>query len=74
MTSELDGNKMAVVPHMAANYMMTRDIAYCENYYRYAQNLMKRSILISQVSEKERSRFFRLMRDKINGRKNALKL
>jgi len=74
MMAIMDGNKMAIVPHTAANYMMTRDSAYCENYYRYTQNLMKRSTQISQVSEKERSRFFRLMRDKIHGRKQALRL
>jgi len=70
----MDGNKMGLVPHTAANYMMTRDMAFCENYYRYIQNLMKRSMLMSEIGEKERARFFRLMRDKINGRKNALKL
>jgi hypothetical protein len=70
----MDGNKMALVPHTAANYMMTRDLAFTENYYRYSQNLMKRSTLMSEVGEKERVKFFRLMRDKINGRKNALKL
>ena len=70
----MDGNKMAIVPHTAANYMMTREMAFCENYYRYTQNLMKRSTLMSEVNEKERAKFFRQMRDKINGRKNALKL
>ena len=74
MMAIMDNTKMAIMPHTAANYMMTRDIAYCENYYRYAQNLMKRSTLISQVSEKERVRFFRLMREKVQNRKHALKI
>jgi hypothetical protein len=70
----LDGTKQALLPHTAANYMMTRDISFCENFYRYAQNLMRRSTLISQANERDRSRFFRLLREKVNNRKHALKL
>lgn len=73
MMAVMDNSKIAIMPHTAANYMMTRDIAYCENYYRYTHNLMKRSTLISQVSEKERTRFFRLMREKVQNRQKVLK-
>ena len=68
----LDKSKMAVVPHSAINYMTTRDVAYCENYYQYVQNLTKRSTLISEVSEKERARFFRRMHERIDRRREAL--
>jgi hypothetical protein len=68
----LDGSKMSLVTHTVINYMATRDMKFCENMYDYIQNLMKRSTLISNVSEKERSRFFRLLRTKIEKRKNAL--
>lgn len=70
----MDGVKLAVMPHSAVNYMMTRDNVFCENFYRYIQNLIKRSTSISQVSEKERARFFRQMRDKIYNRKHAMNL
>jgi len=70
----LDNTKMAMVPHTAINYMMTRDLAYCENYSQYVLNLIRRSTLISEVSEKERSRFFRRMRDRIERRKESLKV
>jgi BetR domain len=70
----LDNSKMAMVPHTAINYMMTRDMTYCENYYQYVQNLIRRSTLISEVSEKERSRFFRRMRERIDRKKDGLKL
>jgi hypothetical protein len=33
---------------------------------------MKRSTLISEVSEKERNRFFRIIREKIQARKESL--
>jgi len=70
----LDNTKMAMVPHTAINYMMTRDTAYCENYSQYVLNLIRRSTLISEVSEKERSRFFKRMRDRIERRKESLKV
>lgn len=70
----LDNSKIASVPHTAINYMLTRDIQYCENAYNYVQNLIKRSTLISEVSEKERSRYFRRMRERIDKRKVSLKV
>ncbi|HEU4861554.1 MAG TPA: helix-turn-helix domain-containing protein [Chitinophagaceae bacterium] len=70
----LDNSKIAVLPHTAINYLVTRDIAYCENFYNYVQNLIKRSTLISEVSEKERSRYFRRMHERIDKRKVSLKV
>lgn len=72
MMAILDNSKIAMIPHTAINYMMTRNLKYCENYYQYVQNLIRRSTLISEVSEKERSRFFKRMRDRIEKRKEAL--
>ena len=68
-----DNTKMASLAHTAINFMVTRDVNYCENYNTYVQNLLRRSTLISQVSEKERSRYFRRMRDRIDKRKGSLK-
>ncbi len=70
----VDDSKIAYVPHSAANYMITRDDVYCDKFHNYLQNLMRRSTLISEVSEKERSKFFRIIKDKINSRKEKLKL
>jgi CHASE3 domain sensor protein len=70
----LDNSRIGVMPHTAINYMLTRDVNYCENYYQYVQNLIRRSTLISEVSEKERSRFFRRMRERIDKRKETLKV
>ena len=74
MVIKMDNSKLVIMPHCAIDYVMTRDIAFCDNFYRYVQNLMRRSTLISQVSEKERSRFFRLMREKVRNRKLALRI
>ena len=70
----LEGTKMAVISHAVINYMSTRDVSFCENMYDYVQSLMKRSTLISRVSEKERSKFFRILRERIGRRKEALKV
>jgi transcriptional regulator with XRE-family HTH domain len=72
MMVTLDNSKMAFMPHTSINFMMTRDMRYCDNYHNYVQNLMRRSTLISEVSEKERSRFFRRMRERLEKRKEAL--
>jgi len=70
----LNGVKVAIVAHTNMNYMMTRDISFTENVYDYIQGLMRRSTLISQVSEKERSKFFRILRERIARRKDSLKV
>ena len=70
----LDNTKMASLAHTAINYMLTRDINYCENCHYYIQNLLKRSTLISEVSEKERLRYFRRMRERVEKRKKSLKM
>lgn len=74
MVLVLDNSKIAILPHTAINYLVTRDIPYCENFYNYVQNLIKRSTLISEVSEKERSRYFRRMHERIDKRKVSLKV
>jgi hypothetical protein len=67
-----DNSKMSFMTHTTLNYIMTRDVAFTENMYNHMQTQMKRSTLISEVSEKERSRFFRIIRERIAKRKEAL--
>jgi len=67
-----DGKKLSVINHSAINYMMTSDVAFTENMYRSMTNFMKRSTLISVASEKERSRFFRILRERIARKKHEL--
>ena len=67
-----DGLKLSYVTHSASNFMITRDLGFNENLYNHLQNQMKRSTLISAVSEKERSKFFRIIRERIARRKEAL--
>jgi hypothetical protein len=67
-----DNSKMAFMTHTTFNFMLTRDVAFTENMYNHMLTQMKRSTLISEVSEKERSRFFRIIRERIQKRKEAL--
>jgi BetR domain len=74
MLAVLDNLKITYIPHSGANYIMTRDITFCENFYQYLRNLMRRSTLISEVSEKERAKFFKIHRERLAHRKQSLKI
>lgn len=74
MLVELDGMRMAYVSHTTINFMITKDVTFTENLFLHIQNQIKRSTLISEVSEKERSRFFRIIRERIEHRKESLKV
>jgi plasmid maintenance system antidote protein VapI len=74
MMAVLDNTKLCILPHTSINYMLSRDIALGEYQHQFIKNMMRRSTLISEVSEKERSRFFKLMRDKVTHRKQSLKV
>ncbi len=70
----LDGLKLSMITHTVINYMITRDMVFNENMYNHVQNMMKKSTRISSVSEKERSKFFRTLHQRIARRKDTLKL
>ncbi|GAA4741623.1 hypothetical protein [Flavisolibacter ginsenosidimutans] len=70
----LDGVKICFVTHTGINFMLTRDVDFCENMHRYYQNLMRKSTLISSVSERERSKFFKVLRNRIAVRKQNLRV
>jgi hypothetical protein len=58
----LDNTKIAFTVHSTINFMMTTDTTFCNNTYNNLQNLIRRSTLISHVSEIERARFFKYLR------------
>jgi hypothetical protein len=68
----LDDNKIAYVNHSLINYLLTQDPSFCEYTWQHFQNIIKKSTLISEVGEKDRSRFFNIIKEKINAKKNAL--
>jgi hypothetical protein len=74
MLVEFDGMRMAYVSHTTINFMITKDVTFTDNLFQHIQNQIKRSTLISEVSEKERARFFRIIRERIEHRKESLKV
>ena len=70
----IDRVKISFISNNIFNYIMTRDSTFNENTYNYVQNLMKKSTMISSVSEKDRAKFFKLLNDKITRRKKALNI
>lgn len=68
----LDGQKISYMIHSVINFMTTRDSRFCENHFAHVQNLIQKSTMISSQSEKERARFFKILRERIEKRKEAL--
>lgn len=69
----LDGTRTAFLIHNVINFLQTRDVRFCDNMNQHIENLKRKSTLISTVSERERSRFFRYLRQRIEHRKQNLK-
>lgn len=56
--SEVKGNLRYYLPYGGINYLMTTDRGLCADMKAYIHQQTTKSSLISQVSEKERNRFF----------------
>ena len=65
--AELDEMKITFLNHSVINYVSTRDIEFNAHMQDAIKNLIKKSTQLSQVGEKERSRFFNRIRDRIKG-------
>lgn len=63
-----DKVKTTFVNYDVLNYMFTRDENFCDPCYEDMNNMMKRSTLISQTSEKQRNIFFGIMLNKVKDR------
>ena len=70
--TETDGIQTVFLNHGVMNYMITRDKKFCDYTYQSLENTMRKSSLISSVSEKERNRFFMVLHRKITDLKNDL--
>jgi hypothetical protein len=61
----LDSIKVTFLNHSVINYVATRDERFNAHIYDAIQNLIKKSTQLSSVGEKERTRFFNRIRDKM---------
>lgn len=60
-----DGSKTLFLNYDALNYMLTNDEVFCNEVYQKIQTIMRRSTLISSVSEKQRNIFFNILYAKL---------
>ena len=63
----LDGQRISVLVYGVLNYLMTRDDRFSAKSFESFNTLMSRSTLVSKTGEKERQRFFNVLREKVNG-------
>ncbi len=61
----LDDLKLTFLNHSVINYISTRDENFNAHIYDALQNIIKKSTQLSSVGEKERSRFFNRIRNRV---------
>jgi transcriptional regulator with XRE-family HTH domain len=62
----LDGHMRCYKVHNGINYIATTDESYCAYTKQFMQTIISKSACISFVGEKERNRFFNMIRERIN--------
>jgi plasmid maintenance system antidote protein VapI len=63
--AELDNRKITFLNHSVINFITTQDERFNAHMFDNLQNLIKKSTQLSRVGEKERTRFFNRIRDKV---------
>jgi len=69
---EADGVQTVYVNHAVMNQLITHDSEFCSFTKKSLNNIMKKSLLISSVGEKERNRFFNNLLSEICHSKNEV--
>lgn len=70
--AETEGELTVYLNHGVMNYIITRDKKFCESTKKSLENTMRKSTLISTVSEKERNRFFNVLHQKVEEGKKSM--
>lgn len=70
--AETDDTLTVYLNHGVMNYIVTRDKNFCEQTKKSLENTMRKSTLISTVSEKERHRFFNVLHEKVEEGKKSM--
>jgi len=63
---KLDGNIRCFKVHNGINYLTSTDKRYCDYTKKFMDTVISKSAYISFVGEKERNRFFNMIRERIN--------
>jgi hypothetical protein len=64
--TRLDGQTMSFIPYNVFSFLSTKDKVFGESIERSIGIIQSRSTLISETGEKERNRFFNLMKERVN--------
>ena len=68
----LDKKPIVFLNHSFINITSTKDPVFCEYMFEYFQTLIRKSTLVSSVSEKQRSSFFTPIREKLEQSKRRV--
>ena len=68
-----DTRKMSFTTFNILGLMISDEEQFCLKVENYLKTMMKKSVLISEVSEKERNRFFNMISDKIRSAEERIK-
>lgn len=60
-----NGNKICFINHNVINFLSTQDEEFCNYSYDFVQNIIRKSMQISEVGERERVVFFNMIRQRI---------
>lgn len=60
-----DDTRIAVINHIVLKYISTTDKKFTEKAFANFNNLLSRSLLISETGEKDRNKFFKVLKDRI---------
>ncbi len=69
----IGNNKIAFVSNNTFNFMTTSNPDFVNENEEWIKNLIRKSILISGVSEKQRNQFFNLLKEKVKAVKDKIK-
>lgn len=68
---ELDGEKMVFLNHNVINYIMTKNKEFINYTFETFKILLKKSMLISEISERDRQLFFHTLRERIHEKRKT---
>ena len=64
--AELDDHRISFIPYNVFSFIHTRDTRFNESVFNGFHTLKSKSTLISGTGEKERGKFFRYLRSRVN--------
>ncbi len=68
---ELDGEKMVFLNHNVINYIMTNNKEFINYTFETLKILLRKSMLISEISERDRQLFFHTLRERIHEKRKT---